>query len=133
MAEDREKPVVLETLGEITKTKEKKLRVSVMEFRGHRYVDARVFELANGRWKPDKGITLGKRAFPEFLDLLNGNQELIELSLNAMLPDELEEVPRRGRKGNGQTVPASASVDEAKTDQTIFSEAQSASDGGKDA
>jgi len=77
------KPIVIKELGEITKNRERKLAVIVMEYKGFRYLDVRLMNLEGEKWKYGHGITLNRRTFPSLLTLLNAHQEECELMLNA--------------------------------------------------
>ena len=79
---------VVEVMGSIVKGQEKKIEIRLMEYNGRRYLDLRTFEKKGDGWVfTQKGITLGARSFIDFMQLLSGKQEIIDLALNAEVPD----------------------------------------------
>ena len=79
---------VVEVMGSIEKGPEKRIEVRLMEYNGRRYLDLRTFEKKGEKWVfTQKGITLGARSFNDFVNILTGKQEIIDLALNAEVPD----------------------------------------------
>lgn len=60
-------------IGEIQKNATEKIRVSISEYKGHKFIDVRVyFEDDSGEWKPTKkGITVSKDNVDKLVELLN--------------------------------------------------------------
>jgi hypothetical protein len=66
-------------IAEICKNSKEKIRVSVEVYRGHKFIDCRVyFEDKAGRWCPSKkGITLSAETANEVIEALQkGTEEL---------------------------------------------------------
>jgi hypothetical protein len=79
---------VVDVVGSIEKGFGKKIEIRLMEYNGRRYLDLRTFEQKGEKWVfTIKGITLGAKSFNEFMQLLSGKQEIIDLSLNAEEPE----------------------------------------------
>ncbi len=85
------KTIVIENLGEIEKTKGKRIVLRLMELNGNRYLDIRTFSLVNENWEETyKGITLTKYSFPSFIKLLNERNEEISEILDPLSPRDFE-------------------------------------------
>ena len=85
------KTIVIENLGEIEKSKGKRIVLRLMELNGNRYLDIRAFSLVNENWeKTYKGVTLTKYSFPSFIKLLNERKEEISEILDPLTPQEFE-------------------------------------------
>ena len=59
-------------IGEIQKNLKERIRVSIEEYRGHKFIDLRVyFEAENGEWKPTKkGIALNGDSIDAVIEAL---------------------------------------------------------------
>lgn len=59
-------------IGEIQKNSTEKIRVTISEYKGHEFIDVRVyFEDDNGEWKPTKkGIAISPDKIDEVISLL---------------------------------------------------------------
>jgi hypothetical protein len=67
-------------IAEIQKNLKERLRVSIEEYRGHKFIDLRVyFEAENGEWKPTKkGIALNRESIDAVIDALQKGRESLE-------------------------------------------------------
>jgi len=66
-------------IAEIEKNLKERIRVSIEEYRGHKFIDLRVyFEAENGEWKPTKkGIALNGGSIEAVIEALKkANQNL---------------------------------------------------------
>jgi hypothetical protein len=66
-------------IGEIQKNLKERIRVSIEEYRGHKFIDLRVyFEAENAEWKPTKkGIALNSGSIEAVIKALKmANQNL---------------------------------------------------------
>ena len=68
----------------------KRMLVQIREFKGHRFLAAFLLKQRDGTWQAGPFFTLNKHSFQPFLDVLNRNQEIIVLALNAKSVKELE-------------------------------------------
>ena len=93
------KTIIIENLGEIEKSKGKRIVLRLMELNGNRYLDIRTFALVNENWEETyKGITFTKYSFPSFIKLLNErNEEILEI-LDPLTPQEFERKLNRNLK-----------------------------------
>lgn len=59
-------------IGEIQKNLKERIRVSMEEYRGHKFIDLRVyFEAESGEWKPTKkGIALNSDSIDAVIEAL---------------------------------------------------------------
>jgi len=59
-------------IGEIQKNTTEKIRVSLSEYKGHKFIDVRVyFEDDTGEWRPTKkGVAISKDNIDPLIDLL---------------------------------------------------------------
>lgn len=59
-------------IAEIQKNLKERIRVSIEEYRGHKFIDLRVyFEAENSEWKPTKkGIALNSDCFEAVIEAL---------------------------------------------------------------
>jgi len=58
-------------IGEIEKNALERIRVTLAEFKGHRFIDLRIFFEDKGEWKPTKkGITVNKDSINSLIKLL---------------------------------------------------------------
>jgi hypothetical protein len=81
--------LVVDKLGEVQKSRDKRIVIRLMEFKGCRYLDVRLFALQNGQWHAtDKGLTFNNRTYESFLNLLNDQQEIFDLAFNAVSPED---------------------------------------------
>jgi len=65
-------------IGKIDKNAREKIYISIGEFKGHKFIDCRVYftENISGEMKPSKkGITLNADVIDEVLELLNDARE----------------------------------------------------------
>jgi len=68
-------------IGEVEKNTKERIRVSIEEYKSHKFIDCRVyFEDATGELKPSKkGITLNEETIDEVIELLKqANKKLQE-------------------------------------------------------
>ena len=67
-------------IAEIQKNLKERIRVSIEEYRGHKFIDLRVyFEAENGEWKPTKkGIALNSDSVEAVVEALQKGTESLE-------------------------------------------------------
>ena len=67
-------------ITEIEKNQKERIRVTIEEYRGARFIDCRVyFEAENGEWRPTKkGIALNKDCIVEIIEALKKAEKEIE-------------------------------------------------------
>jgi len=74
-------------LGEFERTGTDVTRVALAEFKGHEYLEIRVYyeDKNSGERRPGKGITLNLFGFQKVLETLNNNKVEIEKYLEAAM------------------------------------------------
>jgi len=73
------------TINEIDKNSKEKIRVSIEEFRGHRFIDCRVYFADDaGAWHPTKkGIALNSECISDVIQALQqANKALAEVKVH---------------------------------------------------
>lgn len=67
-------------IGEIEKNMKEKIRVSIEEYKGHKFVDCRVYwQDGGGGWKPSKkGIALNDETIDEVIEALQKASKALE-------------------------------------------------------
>lgn len=65
------------TIGEIPKNSTEKIRVSISEYKGYKFLDVRIYyEDDTGEWKPTKkGIAISKDNLEPLIKLLNESKK----------------------------------------------------------
>ena len=94
MAQPSAKSTVISQLADLSTGPGKRMLVQIREFKGHRFLAAFLLKQHDGVWEAGPFFTLNKHGFQPFLDILNRNQEIIVLALNAKSAEELEEEVR---------------------------------------
>jgi hypothetical protein len=99
-------------IAEIEKNTKERIRVSLEEYKGHRFIDCRVyFEDAAGEWRPTKkGLALNEDCIDEVIDTLKQASDALEDLLSPRSTD------RKPRPGTEKTSPgAGAGAPKADT------------------
>jgi len=67
-------------IGEIQKSETEKICVQIQEYKGHKYIDCRIyFENETGEWIPTKkGLTLNRKTAVEMIDFLQKASKAME-------------------------------------------------------
>ena len=70
----------MEVIAELEKNQKEKIRVSIEEYRGTKFIDCRVYwEDEQGQWKPSKkGIALNSECINEVIEALQKASKKLE-------------------------------------------------------
>lgn len=86
---------ILSTIAEVEKNSRERIRISIEEYRGHKFIDCRVhYEDSQGEWKPTKkGIALNADTIDEVIEALQKGSNALEEHLSPLPHDRKADRP----------------------------------------